>query len=86
MSEWGMTIMSKRDLLYGQCTSSLEFYEHCAFDKQKRLSFSTVIHRTKETLDYIYSDLWRPSSEPSKVNYSRYLLTFINDFSIKVWV
>jgi len=43
MSERGMTILSKRDLLCGQCTSSLEFCEHCVFGKQKRLSFSTAI-------------------------------------------
>jgi GAG-pre-integrase domain len=81
MSERGMTILSKRGLLCGQCTSSLEFYEHCVFDKQKRLSFSTDIHRTKGILDYIHLDLWVPSREPSKNNSSHYLLTFIDDFS-----
>jgi len=38
MSEPGMTILSKRGLLCGQCTSSLEFCEHYVFGKQKRLS------------------------------------------------
>ena len=85
MSEREMTILSKRGLLCGQCTSSLEFCEHCVFDKQKRLSFSTAIHQTKETLDYIYSDLWGPSRVPSKGNGSRYMLTFIDDFSRNVW-
>jgi gag-polypeptide of LTR copia-type/GAG-pre-integrase domain len=37
MSERGMTILSKRDLLCGQCTSRLDFCEHCVFSKQKRL-------------------------------------------------
>jgi len=46
ISERGMTILSKRVLLCGQSTSSLEFCEHCVFGKQKRLSFSTAIHRT----------------------------------------
>jgi len=85
MSERGMTILCKRGLLCGQCTSSLEFCEHCVFGKQKRLSFSTTIHRTKEMLDYIHSDLWGPSRVPSKGNGSRYMLTFIDDFSRKVW-
>ena len=80
MSEWGMTILSKRSLLCGQCTSSLEFCEHCVFDKQKRLSFAMAIHRTKEMLDYIHSDLWGPSCVPSKGNGSRYMLTFIDNF------
>jgi Integrase core domain len=52
----------------------------------KRESFSTVIHQTKRTLDYIHSDLWGPSLEPSKGNDPHYLLTFIVDFSRKVWV
>ena len=84
MSERGLTILSKRCLLCGQCTSSLEFCEHCVFGKQKRLSFSTAIHRTKEMLDYIHSDLWGPSRVPSKGNGSHYMLTFIDDFSRKV--
>jgi hypothetical protein len=50
------------------------------------MSSSTAIHRTKGTLDYIHSDLWRPSCEPSKGNESCYLLTFIDDFCRKVWV
>jgi len=49
------------------------------------LSFSTAIHQTKETLDYIHSDLWESSRVPSKGNGSRYMLTFIDDFLRKVW-
>jgi transposase InsO family protein len=87
MSERGMTILSKRGLLCGQYTSSLEFFEHFVFYKQKKLSFfSTVINRIKGTLDYIHSDLWGPSRESSKGNDSYYLITFIDDFSKKIWV
>ena len=50
------------------------------------LSFSTCVHNTKGTLDYIHSDLWGPSRVPSKGNGSRYMLSFIDDFSRKVWV
>jgi len=46
MSEMGKTILSKRGFLCDQCTSSLEFCEHCVFGKQKRLSFLTAIQRT----------------------------------------
>ncbi|KAL5768311.1 hypothetical protein ACOSQ2_015094 [Xanthoceras sorbifolium] len=85
MSEKGLTLLSKRGLLCGQSTGKMDFCEHCVFGKQKRLSFSTGIHRTKGTLDYIHSDLWGPSPVPSKGG-ARYLLTFIDDFSRKVWV
>ncbi|KAG9458369.1 hypothetical protein H6P81_002877 [Aristolochia fimbriata] len=53
----------------------MDFCEHCIFGKQKRVAFSTGIHRTKDTLNYIHSDLWGPAQ-----------VTFIDDFSKKIWV
>ena len=85
MSERGLSELSRRGLLCGQSTSKLDFCEHCIFGKQKRVSFSTAIHRTKGTLDYIHSDLWGPARVPSKGG-ARYMLTFIDDSSRKVWV
>ncbi|KAH7550154.1 hypothetical protein JRO89_XS13G0144400 [Xanthoceras sorbifolium] len=66
MSERGLSELSRRGLLCDQSTSKLDFCEHCIFGKQKRVSFSTAIHRTKGTLDYIHSDLWGPARVPSK--------------------
>ena len=47
------------------------------------VSFGTGVHRTKDTLDYIHSDVWGPSQVPSKGGAS-YLLTLIDDYSRKV--
>jgi hypothetical protein len=55
------------------------------FEKQCRIKFSTSIHRTSGTVDYIHSDLWGPSQVPSKGD-ARYFVTFIDDFSRKVSV
>ncbi|KAL5740548.1 hypothetical protein ACOSQ2_029728 [Xanthoceras sorbifolium] len=85
MSERCLSELSRRGLLCSQSTSKLDFCEHCIFGKQKRVSFSTAIHRTKGTLDYIHSDLWGPARVPSKGG-ARYMLTFIDDYSRKVWV
>ena len=86
MGEKGLTLLSKRGLLCGQSTGKMEFCEHCVFGKQKRVSFQTpAVHKTKGTLDYIHSDLWGPSRIPSKGG-ARYMLTFIDDYSRKVWV
>ena len=63
----------------------LEFCEHCVFGKQKRVSFSTVTHDTKGILDYIHYDLWGRSKVPS-LGGCEYMITFIDDFSRKVWV
>ncbi|KAG8490810.1 hypothetical protein CXB51_014017 [Gossypium anomalum] len=84
MSENGMVELSKRGLLDGQGICKLNFCEHCVFGKQKRVRFTRGIHNTKETLDYIHSDLWGPSRVPSRGG-ANYMLTFIDDFSRKVW-
>ncbi|KAG8473572.1 hypothetical protein CXB51_035820 [Gossypium anomalum] len=84
MSENGMVKLSKRGLLDGQGICKLNFCEHCVFGKQKRVRFTRGIHNTKETLEYIHSDLWGPSRVPSRGG-ANYMLTFIDDFSRKVW-
>ncbi|KAG8489524.1 hypothetical protein CXB51_017540 [Gossypium anomalum] len=84
MSENGMTELSKRGLLDGQGICKLKFCEHCIFGKQKRVRFTRGIHNTKGTLEHIHSDLWGPSKVPSRGG-ANYMLTFIDDFSRKVW-
>ena len=85
MSERGMDELTKQGLLCGQKTGKLDFCEHCIFGKQCRVKFRTAVHRTKGTLDYIHSDLWGPSRVPS-LGGGLYMLTFIDDYSRKVWV
>ncbi|KAG8481529.1 hypothetical protein CXB51_026324 [Gossypium anomalum] len=82
MSENGMVELSKRGLLDGQGICKLNFCEHCVFGKQKRVRFTRGIHNTKETLEYIHSDLWGPSRVPSRGG-ANYMLTFIDDFPEK---
>eukprot|EP00268_Persea_americana_P021408 TRINITY_DN21352_c0_g6_i1.p2 TRINITY_DN21352_c0_g6~~TRINITY_DN21352_c0_g6_i1.p2 ORF type:complete len:105 (-),score=8.32 TRINITY_DN21352_c0_g6_i1:815-1129(-) len=76
---------SKQDLLCGQKLGKPDFCEHCVFEKQCRVKFSAPVHRTKGTLDYIHYDLWGPSRVPS-LGGGRYMLTFIDYYSKKVWV
>ncbi|KAG8480615.1 hypothetical protein CXB51_024767 [Gossypium anomalum] len=84
MSENSMVELSKRGLLDGQGICKLNFCEHCVFGKQKRVRFTRGIHNMKETLEYIHSDLWGLSRVPSRGG-ANYMLTFIDDFSRKVW-
>ena len=83
MSKKGIQILKKNGYLGNHCTGKVDFCEHCIFGKQKNVSFPKVIHRTKGTLDYIHSDLWGPSRDPSKGK-CHYMLTFIDDFSRKL--
>ena len=85
MSEKGILILKKKGHLSNHCIGKVDFYEHCLFGKQKKVSFSKAIHRTKGTLDYIHSDLWGPSKVPSRGIY-RYMMTIIDDFSRKICV
>lgn len=85
LSEKGMQVLSKRGYFGKQGINKLEFCEHCIFGKKKRVSFANAIHSTKGILDYIHSDLWGPSKVPSNGK-SRYMLTFTDDYSRKIWV
>lgn len=84
MSEKGMNILCKRGLVGRHTTCKIDLCEHCVFGKQKRVSFTRGIHRTKGTLDYIHADLWGPSRVPSHGG-RRYMLIIIDDYSRKVW-
>uniref|UniRef100_A0A2N9JAK8 Uncharacterized protein n=1 Tax=Fagus sylvatica TaxID=28930 RepID=A0A2N9JAK8_FAGSY len=84
MSEADMYILSKQGLLNGQKIGKLDFCEHCVFGKQCRVKFSIAQHRTKGTVDYIHLDLWGPSPVSLKGGH-RYLMTFIDYYSRKVW-
>lgn len=83
MSEKGMHLLHKRGYLND--IGKLEFCEHCVFGKQKRVSFSLSTHCTKGILDYIHSDLWDRAPH-SSIGGCDYMITFIDDFSRKVWV
>ncbi|KAH9679839.1 hypothetical protein KPL71_026297 [Citrus sinensis] len=64
---------------------ALEFCEKCVFGKATRQKFNPGKQETKNTLDYIHSDLWGPSQVSSHGG-AGYFITFIDDFSRKVWV
>lgn len=66
MSKKRFVRLIKGALLCGQKTGKLSFCEHCVYGKECRVKFSTAVHRTKGTVDYIHSDLFGPSPVVSK--------------------
>ena len=78
ISELGMAELIKRNLLDGCTLSSMEFCEHCIFDKHKRVKLNTSVHTTKGTLDYVHADLWGSSRKPSYGD-AHYMLNIIHD-------
>ncbi|KAE8692022.1 hypothetical protein F3Y22_tig00110863pilonHSYRG00024 [Hibiscus syriacus] len=85
LSERGMTELHKRNLLHGVKSCKLDFCKYCVLGKQTKVCFKTAKHTTQGILDYVHSDVWGPSTT-SSLGGSRYYVTFIDDFSRKVWV
>src|SRR4051812_49364302 len=80
MSDKGLSILGKQNLLSGYKGSGSEFCEHCVFGKQTWVKFSkTAVHSIKGKLDYILSDLWGPNKVASKSG-ARYYMTLIDDY------
>ena len=85
MSETGMLKLHARGLLPGVRSCKLEFCKYCLMGKQCRVTFKTAKHDTEGVIDYIHADVWGPVDVMSKGGI-RYFLTFVDDFSKKVWV
>nr|KYP69064.1 Retrovirus-related Pol polyprotein from transposon TNT 1-94 [Cajanus cajan] len=85
MSERGMMILSRQQLLGNHTVKELRFYEQCVFGKQHRIKFPKAQHSTKSTLDYIHSDCRGPSQVPS-LGGGRYFLSIIDNYSRMTWI
>ena len=47
--------------------------------------FGIAIHRTKEILDYVYTDVWG-SSKNASLEGKYYFFSFVNNYSRRNWV
>jgi hypothetical protein len=62
MSEKGMQILHKRNLLPDLKQIDLDFCEHCVYGKQKRVRFLRVGKEKKnERLELVHTDVWGPA-------------------------
>ena len=86
MSLKGMNILVKDGYLNEKDVKTLEFCENCVLGKAHKLSFPKGKHTTKEVLEYIHSDLWGSPSVVESLGGCFYFVTFIDDFSRKVWI
>lgn len=85
MSEKGLKVLVNRKLLPSLKSLNLNFYKHCVYGKQSRQKIKKVRHVCKGILDYIHSNFWGPSRKVS-FGGSSYFVTFIDDYSRKVWI
>jgi hypothetical protein len=86
MSQKGMKILQSKGKLPELKNVDLDICESCVLGKQKKLSFLKVGRTLRpRKLELVHTDLWGPSPVAS-LGGSRYYVTFIDDFSRKVWV
>ena len=83
--EKSLQTLAMQGLFKGAKTCKLDFCEQCVLGKQKRVKFGTAIHNTEGILDYIHTDVWRPTMTAS-LGGKHYFVTFVDDFSRRVWV
>lgn len=78
ISQKGLRELEKHCLLEKEKLRELPFCEDCIFGKATRVGFKMTTHQTKQTLDYIHSDMWEPSKVASH-GVARYFLPIIDD-------
>ncbi|KAL2622534.1 hypothetical protein R1flu_002739 [Riccia fluitans] len=85
MSEKGMEVLRKQNLLFALKSSKQEFCELCVFGKHKRSAFNVRIHRSIEILESTHNGVWSKSPIPSHSG-KEFYVSFIDDYLRYVWV
>jgi hypothetical protein len=86
MSEKGLQILHKRNLLPNLKQVDLDLCEHCVYGRQKRVIFLRVGKENKsEKLELMHTNVWGPA-QVSSLGGSCYYVTFIDDTTRKTWV
>jgi hypothetical protein len=85
MSEKGIKVLVDRKSFPSLKFLNLNFCKYCVFGKQCRQKFKGGRHIRKGIIDYIHSNVWGSSPTVSPGG-SSYFVTFIDDYSSKVWV
>lgn len=86
MSEKGLQLLVKNDLLKKNEISVLKKCEPCILGKSHKLSFKTGKHTSTEVLQYIHSDLWGSPNVTPSLSKCQYYISFVDDYSRKVWI
>ena len=81
-----MKMLVAKGALEGLKSVDMGLCENCVMGKQKRVSFTKTPREPKKVrLEMVHTDVWGPSAL-SSLGGSRFYVTFIDDFSRKVWV
>lgn len=83
--EKSLNTLIQKNMLKGATASKLDFCEHCVKGKKTRSRFSKGMHKSSGILDYVHSDVWGPSKN-AFLGGKHWFVSFIDDFSRRVWV
>ena len=78
--------LCKQGILNFKRISEFNFCETSVMGKSQRLQFAPLMHKTKDILEYIQSDLWGSPQVPLSLLGAQYFISFADDYSKKVWV
>eukprot|EP01018_Ginkgo_biloba_P034677 Gb_28622 [translate_table: standard] len=83
----GLVMLRKNEMVAGLpfIQGSKEICEGCIFGKQHRDSFPVSKFKARESLELVHTDLCGPMRTLS-MGKARYLMTFIDDYTGKIWV
>ena len=82
----GLQQLCRQGILDASKITGMDLCEICILGKSHRLKFSTANHNSKGILEYIHSDLWGSPQVPVSLSGSQYFISFVDDYSRKVWV
>ena len=86
LSDRGLKELHKQGLLCGDSINKIDFCQYCILGKQHRLAFKATIHKSKDILEYVHSNLWGQPTRVFTHEGNRYFLFLIDDYSRKVWL
>ena len=85
LSDRGLTELSRRGNIPILKKDENDLCEPCIFGKQHKIKFAICTKPSEGVLDLVHSDVWGPAPIAARGG-ARYYVTFIDDFSRKVWI
>ena len=86
ISEKNLKIMVQKKLLKEGDLSEMKNCEYCILGKSHKTPYKTGKHTSKEILEYVHSDLWGSPNVTLSLSKCQYYISFVDDFSRKVWI
>ncbi|KAH9751397.1 hypothetical protein KPL71_014282 [Citrus sinensis] len=65
IGERGLKELEKQGVLGNDKLGNLDFCEDCVLGKATRTNFKRSVHKSKDKLEYVHSDLWGPAQQIS---------------------